>query len=177
MENILPAKISAGLTFDRLVTLTEYPATSWALSVLLRGPSVINLAGVAEGSQFRINVPGATTSPWTAGGYSYSARVTLAGDVREVQTGRIEIIADLANVIAGTDVRSQNRRTLDAINAVLEKRASQDQQKYVINNRELWRTPIADLLKLRGVYVALVRAEDAAMRGQSLFRPALRVSF
>jgi len=52
---------------------------------------------------------------------------------------------------------------LESIEAVLESRASIDQESYSINNRSLARTPIPDLVvlrdKYRGEYVREKRAE------------------
>jgi hypothetical protein len=43
---------------------------------------------------------------------------------------------------------------LDAIEATIEGRASKDQESYSIQGRSLARTPIADLILLRGKYKA-----------------------
>ena len=55
------------------------------------------------------------------------------------------------------------QRTLEAIEAVIEKRASIDQERYKINNRELWRTPIPELLVMRDRYRSELRRLKAAM--------------
>lgn len=177
MANIIPPSIAAGLNLDRLVTLVDYPAPAWGLSVVMRGASVIDLVATAEGSLHRLTASAATTAAWLPGSYAYSVRATRGADRFQVEGGSLTITPNLAAAEAGYDGRSQPRRTLDAINAVLEKRASQDQQKYVINNRELWRTPIPDLLMLRDRFAAEVRREDAAARGKSLWGPAVRVRF
>lgn len=167
MDPILPDSITAGLTLDRLVTLTAYPAPTWALHVALRGPVVIDLVGVPEGSQHRLAVAAPTTAAWTPGRYWYTARAT--GDsVVGIESGQVTILADLAAAGAGYDGRTHAERVLDAIQAVLEKRASQDQERYVINNRELWRTPIADLLQLRNLYRTEVRLERRRAAGRPL---------
>lgn len=171
----LPDKIGAGLTFSALLTLTAYPAPAWAVSVLLRGPSVINLEAVAEGSQHRIKADATTTGNWQPGVYWYSMRATRGDDVVEVEQGHITISPDLANAAAGFDGRSQAQVALDAIDAVLGKRATLDQERYRINNRELQRTPIADLIKLRSYYAAQVRNEKAAASGKNLFGATVRV--
>ncbi len=173
--SILPDKIGAGLTFSRLVTQTAYPATEWTLSVALRGPDVINLTATADGNQHQLTASAATTSNWTPGLYTYTARVTDGTDVFEVETGQITVVPDLASAGEGHDGRSHAQRTLEAIEAVIEKRASLDQERYRINNRELYRTPIADLLKLRDLYRAEVRREQAAARGKNLFGATVRV--
>jgi hypothetical protein len=52
--------------------------------------------------------------------------------------------------------------------AVIEGRATRDQERYRINNRELQRTPISDLIRLRDRYREEARRERAAAKGQSL---------
>lgn len=172
---ILPDKIGAGLTFDRLVTLTAYPATEWTLTVALRGPSSINMTATAEGTQHRLHAAAGTTAGWVPGTYWFTARATRGDDVVEVDSGQLEITPDLASAAEGFDGQTHAERTLAAIEAVIEKRASLDQERYRINNRELYRTPIADLLKLRDLYRAEVRREKAARCGKSLFGATVRV--
>ena len=53
---------------------------------------------------------------------------------------------------AGYDSRTHAQKTLDAIKAVIEKRASLDQQEYSIHGRQLKRMTIDELLKFRVVY-------------------------
>lgn len=175
MSGIVPAQIKAGITFSNLVTLTAYPAPDWALSVALRGPGVIDLEATADGSQHKLVATATETASFAPGLYAYSARVEDAdGDVVEVECGTVTVLADLAQSTGG-DMRSHNRRVLDSILAVIEKRATLDQERYRINNRELYRTPIADLLKLKAHYQALVAAEDAKARGQSVFGRVIRM--
>lgn len=173
--SILPDNIGAGLTFSRLVTQTAYPAPEWTLSVLLRGPDVINLTATASGNQHQLAANAATTANWTPGLYTYTARVTNGVDVFEVETGQLEVKPDLASAGEGHDGRTHAQRTLESIEAVIEKRATLDQERYRINNRELYRTPIADLLKLRDLYRAEVRREQMAARGKNPFGAAVRV--
>lgn len=167
--SILPDKIGAGLTFSTLVTQTAYPAPLWGLTIALRGPSVIDLASTAEGTQHRLSVNAAVTANWVPGNYSYSVRATDGVNVFEIESGQLTVEADLVNAVAGHDSRSHAERALEAIEAVLEKRASLDQERYRINNRELQRTPIPDLLKLRDLYRAEVRQQKAVSRGKNLF--------
>ena len=86
--------------------------------------------------------------------------------ISEIASGVMEVTPDIAALPAGTDVRTPNKRILDAINAVIEQRANHDQQSYKINNRELVRTPLTDLLKFKAKYALLVRRE----RGDNGFR-------
>lgn len=179
MDSIVPAKISAGLTFSKLVTLTGYPATEWVLSVALRGPGVIDMTGTAEGNQHRLEADATTTAAFVPGHYAYSARVKRGIYVVEVDFGTVNVLADLVQTSGGQDMRTHARITLENIRAVIENRATQDQQRYQIgtnnSNRELWRTPMADLLKLETMYAARVRAEEAKARGENIFGRQVRM--
>jgi hypothetical protein len=179
LSKILPPSIQAGATLNHCVALADYPAPEWTLVVHLRGPAVINLAAQAGGASHQLLKTAAETAPFTPGVYVYAARVTRVADgtVEQVDAGQVEVLADLAAVTAPSDTRTHAQRTLDAIQAVIEKRASRDQERYTINNRELWRTPIADLLKLRDTYRAEVGRERAKARGKNLWGPAAQVRF
>ena len=146
----IPDKIGAGLTFDRLLTLTAYPAPDWSVVVLLRGKSAIDLQATADGSQHRLHASAATTATWAPGDYWFSVRATRGDEVVEVEQGQLVIMPDMAAAGAGFDGRSHAQKCLEAIEAVLEKRATLDQERYRINNRELYRTPVAELMKLSG---------------------------
>lgn len=171
----LPKKIGAGLTFDRLISLADYPAPTWEVTVLLRGAAVIDLVAVAEGTCHRITATAVETADWTPGNYWYSIRATDGTELIEVEQGELIIVPDLASAEAGYSGNSEAQIALIAIDAVLSKRASLDQERYRINNRELYRTPISDLIKLRAYYANLVRQEKAAACGKSLFGATVRV--
>ncbi|MGN6657562.1 MAG: hypothetical protein ACTHKN_01095 [Achromobacter mucicolens] len=171
----LPASVTAGLTFQAVLSLPDYPAPDWSVSAILRGPQSIDLDATPQGTDHVLNVAAATTTGWAAGVYWYSLRATNGSQVLEAESGRIEILADLAAVSGTFDGRTEAERALAAIDAVLSKRATQDQQRYTINNRELWRTPIADLIKLRAFYAARVRRERR--KGCSPFGRAIPVRF
>ena len=172
-----PAKIGAGLTFDLLLTLTAYPAPAWAVSVYLRGPSSISMTAAAEGSQHRFRQTLSETANWAAGDYWYTLRAVDAatGDMVEVECGQVTITPDLVNAAVGFDGRTPNQIALDAIEAVIAQRATLDQERYRINNRELYRTSIPDLLKLRDHYVRLVKREQDIACGRNPFGNTVRV--
>lgn len=178
MTCILPGSISAGLTFKRTVNLPAYPASQgWGLHIYLRGVSAINIESTPSGTQHIFDVPASTTSAWKAGSYGYSVRAVNAtsGEVYEVDGGNLNILGDIQTATDG-DYRSHAQKVLDAVEAVIENRASLDQERYRINNRELYRTPMADLLRLRAQYRNEVRQEKAKACGKSLFGQTVRVS-
>lgn len=168
-------RIVAGATFDHTVTLTAYPAPDWALALALRGAGVINLTATPEGASHRFVVAAATTAVFAPGVHWYVLRATRDGEVVQIDDGQIEIAPDLTAQLAGFDGRSHAERVLAAIEAVIEGRATIDQQSYQINNRQLARTPIPDLLLLRSKYREEVRQERRAAGGQSLLGRPIRV--
>ena len=172
-----PKTITAGVTLNFRATLTAYPASSgWSLVAYLRGNSAIDLNSQADGNQHLFNIPADTTKNYKAGHYGYSLRaIHTTGLIDEIESGVVEIKADLATVTENSDLRSHAQKTLAAIEAVIENRATLDQERYRINNRELYRTPFDTLVKLRGFYRAEVSREQAKACGKSIFGKVIRV--
>lgn len=141
----------------------DYPATSWTLSYeIVSAAAAISITAAADGDQFAISVAAATTAAYTAGRYRMAGYVTAGANRWRVYLGALELMPNLAAGVA--DIRSHARKVLDAIEAVIEGRAAKDQQGYTIAGRRLDRTPIEDLLKLRGQYMAEAARETAAER-------------
>lgn len=174
MSRYIPTAIRAGVTFDVAFECPSFPAYAWSATLYLRGASAITLKAQAD-SLHRFSAGAAETANWKPGIYTYAVRLSDEEQVVELETGTVRILPDIASLGADHDARSRNRKILDAITAVLEKRATQDQEKYRINNRELWRTPIPELLALKNHYAALVAAEEAGNNGRSQWGPAVRV--
>jgi hypothetical protein len=159
-----PMELTPGVTIKwRREDLTaDFPAGGgWALVYKLRNAThAIDIAAAADGDAFQVTVAAATSAAYKAGTYNWIALVSKAGEVYEVGRGTMKVLVDLS-VTGGADARSHVKRTLDAIEAVIERRATVDQMSYSIAGRQLGRTPIADLLKLRDKY----RSEYAAELG------------
>lgn len=173
----IPVQIAAGLSFQALVDSVPHPAPAWTCTLHLRGPSQIDLTAAPDGTAHKFTASPATTAAWEPGTYWWAIRVTDGVDVVEIERGDITVLPDLAAVNTPYDGRSENELALAAIDAVLAKRATLDQQRYVINNRELWRTPVAELLKLRAFYNTRVRRERARRCGGSTLGRNIPVRF
>lgn len=177
VAELIPTRFVAGTTFRVALTLTAYPAPDWGATLILRGPLSIDLTATDDGAQHVLTATAAVTADWPAGVYWWAIRATDGSDVVQVDEGQITVAADIAAADDGFDARTHAERTLAAIEAVIENRATKDQQKYTINNRELWRTPIADLLLLRNRYRDEVRRQKQARGGQSLLGRQVKVRF
>lgn len=178
-----PVKLNAGDTWRWTRALPDYPADAWVLKYRLKSATGgVEFTAVADGAVHSIAVSAGVTEDVAPGRYQWQAWVE-AGDLRvTVGRGDVEVLPNLRGNEPGTslDARTHARRTLDAIEAVLESRASMDQMAYAINGRSLSRTPIADLLKLRRLYADEVRAEEAGRRlaaGGRGVRSRLRIAF
>lgn len=162
IPTIEPSTANAGDTWRWTRTLADYPASAgWVLSyTLINAASKITITAAASGDAHAVTVAAGTTAAYAAGTYDWRARVSLAGEVYTVGEGRITV----RNAYAAStfDARSHARKTLDAIEAVIENRASSAVAEYQIAGRQLKNIPVADLLALRDKYRAEVKREDAA---------------
>lgn len=176
MTGIVPKKIIAGVNFSASMWRAEFSGAAWSATIILRGPSTIDIASARDGSRHVWDVPATDSAAWEPGDYACAVRVTDGEAIHEVESSRVRIAPDLAAASAGFDGRSENRVALDAINAVIARRATLDQERYRINNRELYRTSIADLLKLRAHYIELCRVENAeSAGGRKLFGRQVKI--
>jgi len=147
---------------------SDYPPASHTLTYAARlegdGTDSIAITASADGSDYVVEVASATTADWTAGDYAWQAYITRDSDSERVTVdyGAWEVVADRAN--ATTDPRTHAKIVLDAIEAVLETRATRDQASYSIAGRSLSRMPVGELLSLRNYYAQVVAGEDAAER-------------
>lgn len=154
---MIPKKYIAGTTVEAVFQLPDYPASDgWVVTVVARGPGPYNIVGLANGDDHAVLMP--TDMP--AGDYWY--QVFAEKDALKFMPleGRFTVQPSLSDQGADYDGRSKAKQALDAINAVLEKKATTDQKKYKINNRELERMSVGELQKLRSFFVMKVRREN-----------------
>lgn len=163
-----PLKIYAGCTLEWERTVaSDYSADNgFALEYhFFNAQRRFSISGdvvSAVGDTFEITVPKATTATYLAGTYDWQCFATSTTERHLIAAGVCEVVPDPSSVTK-MDGRSQVKRTLDALNAVIEKRASKDQMSMQIMGRSLGRMPIADLLMFRDKYDRLYRDElDAA---------------
>jgi hypothetical protein len=158
-----PDLIVAGDTAKWLRSLDDYPASeSWVLSyTLVSAAQRYTFSATASGADHLVTVAATTAATWVAGTYTWRAQVSKAGEVYTVGTGSLTVRPSFATA---TDGRSHARRTLEAIEAVIEGRATSEVSYYMIGGRQLRYIEPAQLLALRDRYRAEVAREDAAQR-------------
>lgn len=166
IPEIEPTTIEAGTTVKWTKDLSDdYPADDgWSLAyTFINSAAKFTVSASASGSKFSVTIAAATTAAYTAGVYKWIARVSKAGEVFTVDEGHCEVTTDI-NAATTFDHRTHVKTVLDAIEAVIENRATKDQMSYQIAGRSLNRTPIPDLLVLRDRYKAEYQRELDAER-------------
>jgi len=171
-------RLIIGDSYEFRTTVADYPASDgWALSHVLRPASgsadPITLTAVADGDDYLTSVSTTTSAGWEAGDFTVVAMVTKAGerhtlDAVALSGGRLTSnrITILANPTDGEafDDRSHARKTLDALNAMIEGRASMEQRGFTIRDRTVDLLSPDELIRWRGYYAGIVANEDAAAR-------------
>jgi hypothetical protein len=162
-----PTSLRAGDTWKwKRSDLTDYPSPTWTLRYEFKNATAnFEIIAAQDGSTtaFAVTVAMATTAAYSAGKYSWVAFVTNGTERYTVDSGTFEVAKDYGDNLA-FDGRTHARKTLESINAVIEGRASRDQQEYSIGDRTLKRTPMADLIMLQTRYSRLVAAEENEAR-------------
>ena len=117
-----PSTIRAGdtLAWRREDLTADYPASAgWVLAYkLVNAAGAIAITASASGDAFAVSVAAATTAGYTAGTYTWVATVTKAAERYTVDTGTVEVLANLA-AASTADTRSAARKALDDADAAL----------------------------------------------------------
>lgn len=134
---------------------TDYPTADYSLSYefnLIDGatPSNFTLTATESNNEYIIEV--SDTTSYTKGNYNWVEYITRTSDSARVKIseGFIDIQDNYATTSAS--VRSHAKIVLDAIEAVIENRATMDQSSMSIAGRSLSRMSIDDLLTFKNHY-------------------------
>ena len=162
VENF-PQKLSSGDTFVFEFQHVLY-GEGWTANMVAIGPTKINITATFSEGVFTFSETPTMTATWLAGEYKASIYMLRGDGERHTILTRPLVILPNLETITG-DPRSHVQKVLDAINAVLEERATTDQENMSLNGRTLARTPIGDLLTLKQFYM---RESDREKRAQRL---------
>ncbi len=140
--------------------VADYPTADYALTYEFHldtgggGSNKFTITATETSTDYIVEIASATTASYTAGEYNWYAFITRSSDSQRlsVDEGRTKVEINFANTNA--DSRTHAKKVLDAIEATIEGRASQDQMSYSIAGRSLSRMSIDDLLKFRDRYRA-----------------------
>lgn len=164
-----PATIRAGDSAKWTITEANYPAAVWTMTYsLVNGSAKQEFAAAADGDDHAVALTPAVTAKFAAGEYEWQAAVTNGVDRYTIRRGRIDVLPDFAHADHKTlDTRTFARRTLDAIEAVIEERATESELSYSIAGRTLQFTPLKDLLAFQREFAGKVARELSAERRAS----------
>ncbi len=158
----LPKTIYANFAFTVEVQESKStPSAGYTAALTAKGPSEYTFDGTYDNGKWVF-----AASIDTAGLYQYA--ITYSNSVGRFlyETSRITVLAD-PTTIPDSELTTHAERVLAAIEAVIENRASKDQQSYSIAGRSLTRIPIAELLELRKQYKAEV-ADQSRKRPKAI---------
>ncbi len=163
----IPSSIRAGDTITWTESINDYPATDgWILAFTLYayGKTSITITGSTSGADYLILLDPDDTDGYEPGTYSWQAYVykTVDAVITERYTlanGSIQILPDLSATSGTVDLRSHVKRTLDAIETLLEGKSSADVLSYSIAGRSLSKMSIDELLKWRNLYLSEYQRE------------------
>lgn len=158
-----PTQARAGDTWEWKKSLSDFPADTWTLTYTLFSSSgVLTITASADSTAHLVDVAPATTAAYTAGRYDWISQVTDGTDQYQVGKGAIQVLPDLS-AAATYDGRSHARKMLDAIESILEGRATNDDLDTVRSahsGRDMTRE---GLIKIHQHYSASVRMESEAL--------------
>ena len=148
----------------------DYPIASYGLtySAVLEGEPLtkINLTASESGNDYIIEVTTATTTNYKAGIYHWTAFITQtsSGERIAVDSGTWNILENAT--ATEIDPRSHVKIVLDALEALLQGKATKDQKSYTIGDRSLEHMAPAELLtwyeKYKYYYAQEINAENIA---------------
>lgn len=142
----------------------QMDSASYALTYLLRGPSVLDVVAAASGQGWAATLTTTQSASLAAGNYIVSTVLTRASERITVAEARLVVLPDLSSQPAGYDARSLAERALaDAESALASFKASQGKVKrYKIGTREMEFAGIAEILEAISYWRAKVLNEQAA---------------
>lgn len=166
-------QLRAGDTWQwRREDLSDYPAGTWTLTYYFKSAAAnFSVAATADGTNYAVTVAKATTAARTAGRYKWIAVVDNGTERHQVDQGELIVQPDFA-ASGNLDDRSHARKMLDAIEALLEGRATKDQQSMTIGDVSITRMPLDQLLAARDKYRTEVATQRRAERARAGNPPA-----
>lgn len=168
----IPEFITAGDAVSWKRTIPGAPASDgWVLSyALVKDGKQIVFAGSADGDDHVVSLGSTDTVDWPAGQYAWGAYVTKDGNRYQWDEGIVEIRPDLVAATDGADALPYCFKVRDAIQAVLEMRATESQTSLAVGGRqisEMSHTEIMDALNRAETACNVWRRKNRRQRGKS----------
>jgi hypothetical protein len=172
-----PTRLLAGTTIT--VSLRNSPAKAysnldgWGLVLFLQNiKGSLNLPLVWDADHWVLNVGASDLNALTDTGEittRYQVVATKDEDSLVIEGGRLILARSLNTLTGGLDARTHEERVLDNIRAVIEKSATKEQHKYMVNGMELERRTLKELVDLEKFYASRVAMQNRKAQGKSPF--------
>lgn len=163
----VPSKLRSGLNNSWTQSSPEY-YDGFTLSYrFFNDSSAFSVSGGVisqSGSEYTVTIPYASAT-WQHGTYRWEAYVTKDDDKYLIDSGVVEILPNIQSS-ESFDGRSHNEKVLDALRAVIERRATTDQLSVSIGGKSIQRMPFDQLIKYAKQYEEYVRQERLSERLQ-----------
>lgn len=161
---------------------TDYPTASYSLSYefnLIDGATVSNFTLTATELNNDYIIESTNTTSYAKGEYNWIAYITRSSDTARIKIGEgfTEVQDNYATTTAS--VRSHAKKVLDAIEAVIENRATMDQSSMSIAGRSLSRLTVDELMLFRDRYKTeyLKEVKKARIKNNKDSGNAIKVRF
>ena len=162
------AHLISGETFR-----AEYQTPAQSVTIRFAGPSSHTATLTQTGNVWKAAVQ---TEGWPAGLYWFDVQAQDAeGNKWTLSRDRLELKPSLSNL--PEDSRTDAERMVEMIEAMMAGNASAGVRRYKINNRELERYGVDELLKLLTFWRNRLAKERRKGRGESPLGPDIRFRF
>jgi hypothetical protein len=171
MSAEIPKIVQAGDTIDWTVDYSdEYPSSEWSLTLYIKQigqlPIALTTASAIDDT-FTVSYTDTQSALLPEGNYTWVAKVNNGLSTFTVETGSFNVIPDLSTTDANYDARSFNQRMMEALEAVLENRATDDILEQTIGGRTFKSMSRAELVRQYSFFKRAVATE----KGIKLFKP------
>lgn len=168
----IPKCFTRGETVEWYESRSDFlPADGWTLSVsLVETSDVQTFTGSDNGDgRHLVEISSAQSLEFSAGTYRYQIRVTDGTKTHQLERGLVEVAESFAAATDGHDARSHAEKVLDALEALIEGKASNDQASMSVEGRSLSRYSPEEWWTMRRRYqweVRMLRDAERAARGE-----------
>jgi len=166
----VPQSFTVGETVAWTIKNADYPATGGTLvTTFINTTHKFAVTATASGADHLNTISASTSGGLTKGVYAWQSKYTDSGGiVTIIDTGLTEVLASFSAATT-LDTRSHAKTVLDAIEAVIQNRATEDHQSMSIAGRSISKMSLVELIQARDVYrreYALEQKAEKIARGE-----------
>lgn len=158
----VPSLFYAGASASWSESLTDYPAPAWVLTLtMISAGHKITVVGTASGAAHAFAVDAVVSADYVPGKYKWQLSAAAGAAVVVVGSGSATVAASFAGV-ESLDGRTHAEKMVEALQAVLENRGTQDYVGLTVAGRSIQKMSLAELRAALVDYRAEVAREARA---------------